>query len=90
MSPQALGGVDIENSFLGYAFVVDQYANIHWRAVGLAKDYELDSLFKVINELKAQHTKQQEKIQTNQSNQENSNSSTIEPISNKSNDAQTP
>lgn len=63
MGPQALGGVDMENSFLGYVFVVDKKSNIHWRGVGIAKDYELDSLFKVVADLKAQHEKQQEKLQ---------------------------
>lgn len=62
MSPQALGGVDMENSFLGYVFVVDKNSNIHWRAVGMAKDYEMDSLFKIVADLKAQHDKQQEKL----------------------------
>lgn len=73
MSPQALGGVDMENSFLGYAFVVDKNSNIHWRAVGMAKDYELDSLFKVVSDLKLQHEKKQEQLQAKNSDNANAN-----------------
>jgi hypothetical protein len=38
-------GIDVENSFLGYPFLVDKFGHVLWRGVGLALSEELELLY---------------------------------------------
>lgn len=38
-------GIDIENSFVGYPFLVDKFGQVRWKGVGTALPEELDLLF---------------------------------------------
>lgn len=39
-------GIDVENSFLNYQFLVDNQLNIRWKSVGLANEKDLENLKK--------------------------------------------
>jgi hypothetical protein len=40
-------GIDVENRFVGYPFLVDKEATIRWKGVGLALPEELELLYAV-------------------------------------------
>lgn len=48
-------GVDIENGFLSYQFIVDSDLKIRWLSVGSAQDNDLDRISSVIRRLKAEY-----------------------------------
>lgn len=48
-------GIDIENGFLSYQFVVDSDAKIRWLSVGSAEQSDLDRVSSVIRKLQAEY-----------------------------------
>lgn len=52
MKPTEKGcGIEFENSFLNYQFILDSEFNIRWKSVGMAEPQELEKMTKLVHEI---------------------------------------